>query len=52
LVRKPETEQPEVPRDIVEASLKLARSRGKLGALSLAKMQLQSKLDRLLAAKE
>jgi electron transport complex protein RnfB len=52
LVRKPETEQPKVPRDIVEASLNLARSRGKLGPLSLAKMQLQSKLDRLLAAKE
>jgi NAD-dependent dihydropyrimidine dehydrogenase PreA subunit len=51
LVRKPETGQPKPPRDIIEASLNLARSRGKLGPLSLAGMQLRSKLDRLLAAK-
>lgn len=52
LSRKPVSEQPKVPKDYVEANLKLARSRGKLGPLGLAKMQLKSKLDRLLAAKE
>jgi len=36
---------------MTEAFLNLARERGKLGTLSLAKMQLKSKLDRRLAAK-
>jgi len=51
LVRKPDAEQKEVPRNMTEAFLNLARERGKLGTLSLAKMQLKSKLDRRLAAK-
>lgn len=48
LVRKPDAEQPEVPRNMTEASLNLARARGKLGPLSQAKMRIKSKLDRLL----
>ena len=52
LTRKPEKAQPKIPRNLLEASLNLARSRGKLGPVDLAKMQLKSKMDRLLAAKE
>ena len=52
LVRKPESEQPEVPRNLKEAYLNLAKKRGKLGSTTLAKMQLKSKLDRLLASKK
>ncbi|MCJ7499878.1 4Fe-4S binding protein [bacterium] len=51
LVRKPESEQKQVPGNMVEAAISLGRARGKLGPLSLAKMQLKSKLDRLLANK-
>jgi electron transport complex protein RnfB len=51
LVRKPDAEQKEVPRNMTEAFLNLARERGKLSTLSLAKMQFKSKLDRRLAAK-
>jgi electron transport complex protein RnfB len=48
LVRKPDTEQPEVPRNVVDASIRLARQRGKLGPRELIKMQIKSKVDRFL----
>jgi electron transport complex protein RnfB len=48
LVRKPDTEQPEVPRNVVDASIRLARQRGKLGPRELIKMQVKSKVDRFL----
>lgn len=51
LVRKPDAEQKEVPRNMNEALLNLSRERGKLGPFSLAKMRFKSKLDRRLAAK-
>jgi electron transport complex protein RnfB len=51
LVRKTDPEQKKVPRNMTEALLNLSRERGKLGPLSLAKMQIKSKLDRRLAAK-
>ena len=51
LERKGESEQPEVPKDMVSAALRLGRARGKLGTASLVGMQLKSKLDRLRAAK-
>ena len=51
LVRKPEPEQPKVPRNMVEASIRLARERGKLGPGKLVQMQVKSKMDRLLASK-
>jgi electron transport complex protein RnfB len=51
LVRKPDPEQKEIPRNMTEALLNLSRVRGKLGPLSLARMQIKSKLDRRLAAK-
>lgn len=49
LVRKPEPEQSKVPKDVIKASINLGRKRGKLGPISLVKMQIKSKLDRLLA---
>ena len=51
LVRKPGPEQPEVPKDMIQLSLKLGQKRGKLGPMELVKMQVKSKLDRILAAK-
>jgi len=49
LQRKPAPEQPEVPRDMVETSLRLARARGKLAPTELVTMQVRSKVDRLFA---
>jgi len=51
LVRKPSTEQTEIPRDIYQASYKLAKTRGKLRPTSILKMMVRSKIDRLLAPK-
>ena len=49
LVRKPESKQPEVPKDMVKSNIKRAQARGKLGARELIALQLRSKLDRLLS---
>jgi len=51
MVRKPEAEQRTVPKDIIEATIKLGQARGKLKPFKLIQMQLKSKLDRLLAAR-
>jgi NAD-dependent dihydropyrimidine dehydrogenase PreA subunit len=51
LVRKPEQEQPEVPKDMVRSALKLGRARGKLGLSEIVVMQARSKIDRFLALK-
>jgi electron transport complex protein RnfB len=50
LERKPEADQPEVPRNSMEAMLNTARARGKLSSAKLAVMSLKSKVDRLLAS--
>ena len=49
LVRK--EQQPYVPRDIVETSIKMVKARGKMGMAKLVGMQVRSKLDRLLTPK-
>lgn len=49
LVRKPEVQQPHVPRNIIEANIKLGKARGKLSIGKMVGMQVKSKLDRLLA---
>jgi Pyruvate/2-oxoacid:ferredoxin oxidoreductase delta subunit len=49
LVRKPEAEQPFVPKNWLETSLKVAQSRGKLSSPELIGMMVRSKVDRLLA---
>lgn len=51
LVRKPESQQPEVPRSFLETLFRLGRVRGKLGPINIAKLKLKSKLDRYLAAR-
>ena len=51
LIRKPGSEQPEVPRNIIDAFIKLSRVRGKLGPIKKIKIKLRSKVDRLLAEK-
>jgi Fe-S-cluster-containing hydrogenase component 2 len=47
LVRKPEAEQPQVPKDIVRLTIHMARSRGKLGLFKAARMAAQSAADRV-----
>jgi electron transport complex protein RnfB len=49
LVRKPEAEQPDVPKDIVDNYIKMGRARGKLGRGELLGMRAKSKFGRLLA---
>ena len=51
LARKPESDQPDVPRDIIKATIELGRARGKLSLGDLIMMQVKSKVDRLLASK-
>ena len=51
LLRKPKAKQPYVPKDIVEANMKLGKARGKLGVGKMIGMKAKSKLDRLLAPK-
>ena len=49
LLRKPKTEQPYVPKDAVDANIRLGQARGKLNAGKLVGMLVKSKVDRLLA---
>ncbi|KMY69088.1 hypothetical protein AAU61_06090 [Desulfocarbo indianensis] len=51
LARKPENEQPRVPKNNLEALMNTARARGKLSPARLAVMSLKSKMDRLLASR-
>jgi ferredoxin len=51
LQRKPEAEQAEIPKNMTESYIKLARERGKLGTVDIVQMQIKSRLDRLLASK-
>jgi Na+-translocating ferredoxin:NAD+ oxidoreductase subunit B len=50
LVRKPRSQQAHVPKDHIRSALQVAQARGKLGIRELIKLQIQSKLDRLLAS--
>ena len=52
LVRKLESEQPAIPKDYVDFSIKLGQARGRLSNASLAKMMVKSKADRLLATRK
>jgi len=49
LVRKPENEQPYVPKSNIENYIRLAKKRGKLSNSKMLMMQIKSKVDRLLA---
>jgi len=48
LVRKPESEQSEVPQDIVQNLIQLGKARGKITTSGLMKMMVKSKVDRFL----
>ncbi len=49
LERKPEYEQPYIPKNYVENTLRLARQRGTIKTPELVKMAIRSKIDRLLS---
>jgi len=49
LTRRPESKQPKVPKNAIEAVMQLGRARGKLRPPDLALMVVKSKLDRLRA---
>jgi electron transport complex protein RnfB len=49
LQRKPKAEQPYVPKDLTDATIKLGQARGKLNAGNLVGILVKSKVDRLLA---
>lgn len=51
LARKPEYDQPGLPKDFSGAIFELGRARGKLNLGNQLMMQLKSKVDRLLASK-
>lgn len=51
LARKPQAEQPHVPKDMVEMTVKLGQARNKLTYAGMASMLVRSKIDRLLAPK-
>ncbi|MFC1635312.1 4Fe-4S binding protein [Planctomycetota bacterium] len=51
LMRKPASEQPDVPRDFNHTLIKLGKNRGKLSNAGMAKMLVKSKMDRFLAAR-
>ena len=52
LHRKPEQEQPYVPKNTADAHIKLGKTRGKLKNSELIGMVVKSKVDRLLAIKK
>jgi ferredoxin len=51
LLRRPDAEQRDVPRNAVEEFIKMGRARGKLGYGEMLSMVVRSKVDRLLAAR-
>ncbi len=48
LVRKPDSEQPEIPKDIVQNLMQLGKARGKITTPGLMKMMVKSKIERIL----
>jgi ferredoxin len=50
LARKPEAQQRSVPKDMVQMTIQLAQSRGKLGLLKMAHIATRSGVDRIRAA--
>jgi Na+-translocating ferredoxin:NAD+ oxidoreductase subunit B len=50
LARKPEAQQRPVPKDVVQMTIRMAQSRGRLGPLQMARIGIRSAVDRLRAA--
>ena len=51
LERKPDIEQPHIPRDLTDTNIRLGQTRGKLNTGNLVGMLVKSKVDRLLASR-
>ncbi|MBL7184893.1 MAG: 4Fe-4S dicluster domain-containing protein [Phycisphaerae bacterium] len=51
LMRKPKSEQAEVPKDFDHTLIKIGKNRGKLSTAGMVKMLVKSKVDRFLAAR-
>jgi len=51
LIRKPQAEQSDIPKDYIKSAIKVARARGRLGIGEMIAIQVRSKLDRILAPK-
>lgn len=51
LQRKPEAQQPRVPRNVVELNIRMAQARGKLGPGSMIRMVARSAVDRVVSKK-
>jgi Na+-translocating ferredoxin:NAD+ oxidoreductase subunit B len=49
LRRKPEADQPRVPRNVVELNIRMAQARGKLGPGSMIRMVARSAVDRVVS---
>jgi len=49
LLLRLESEQMKIPENSLESAIHMGQTRGKMGSMSLIKMQLKSKMDRLLA---
>lgn len=49
LQRKPDAQQPRVPRNVVELNIRMAQSRGKLGPGSMIRMVARSAVDRVIS---
>jgi len=52
LKRKPAAEQPSVPKNQIAAKIEHGRARGRFGIGALIKMQVRSKIDRILASSQ
>jgi len=51
LIRKPQAEQSDIPKDYIKSAIKVAQARGRLGIGEMIAIQVRSKLDRILAPK-
>ena len=49
LARRPEAEQPTIPRNVVDTYLQVGRARGRYGLVELAGLQVRSVVDRILS---
>lgn len=52
LVRKPKSEQPRIPKNLVSTYIKLGRARGKLSIRKMVGMILKSGIDRIMTVKQ
>lgn len=51
LIRKPQAEQSDIPKDYIKSAIKVAQARGRLGISEMIAIHVRSKIDRILAPK-